>query len=106
MSSGFSWSFYHLDIMSDSATDPRPGQSVARALSVLDLFDGEHAIWSAEGICAALRCPLPTGYRYLRELVAAGLVRRVAGGFGRGFFGLLRGGCLFRLGYDAGQHGE
>jgi DNA-binding IclR family transcriptional regulator len=84
MSSGFSWSFYHLDIMSDSATDPRPGQSVARALSVLDLFDGEHAIWSAEGICAALRCPLPTGYRYLRELVAAGLVRRVAGGFALG----------------------
>jgi DNA-binding IclR family transcriptional regulator len=70
--------------LSDTAAEPRPGQTVARALSVLDLFDGEHAIWSAEGICAALRCPLPTGYRYLRELVAAGLVRRVAGGFALG----------------------
>lgn len=68
----------------DSASDPRPGHAVARALSVLDLFEGEHAIWSAEDICAALHCPLPTGYRYLRELVAAGLVRRVSGGFALG----------------------
>jgi len=69
--------------MSDDA-EPRHGHTVARALAVLDLFDGDHAIWSAEDICAALRCPLPTGYRYLRELVSAGLVRRVSGGFALG----------------------
>ncbi len=30
----------------------------------------------------------------------------IAGRFGRGFFGLLRCGCLFRLGYDTRQHGK
>ena len=69
-------------------TDPtRPDgrQTVNRALSVLDLFDADHPVWSAEDICAALRCPLPTGYRYIRELVAAGLLRRVSGeGFALG----------------------
>lgn len=68
-----------------SKPEGRPGQTVSRALSVLDLFDAEHPIWSAEDICAALHCPLPTGYRYIRELVTAGLLRRVSGeGFALG----------------------
>ena len=64
--------------------ETRPAHTVSRALSVLDLFDAEHPVWSAEGICAALGCPIPTGYRYIRELVAAGLLRRVSGGYALG----------------------
>jgi DNA-binding IclR family transcriptional regulator len=64
--------------------DGRHSQTVSRALSVLDLFDAEHPVWPAEDICAALHCPVPTGYRYIRELVAAGLLRRVPGGFALG----------------------
>lgn len=64
---------------------PEGRQTVSRALSVLDLFDADHPVWSAEDICAALHCPLPTGYRYIRELVSAGLLRRVSGeGFALG----------------------
>jgi len=68
-----------------SKAEARPKQTVSRALSVLDLFDADHPVWSAEDICTALHCPLPTGYRYIRELVAVGLLRRVSGeGFALG----------------------
>jgi DNA-binding IclR family transcriptional regulator len=51
---------------------------------VLDLFDADRPVWPAEDIAAALHCPLPTAYRYIRDLVAAGLLRRVTGGFALG----------------------
>lgn len=71
--------------MDPSTPEARPTQTISRALSVLDLFDADHPVWSAEDICARLGCPLPTGYRYIRELVAAGLLRRMSGeGFALG----------------------
>ena len=54
--------------------------SLSRALAVLDLFDAAHPTWTAEAIGDALRCSAPTGYRYIRELLAAGLLRRLQGG--------------------------
>jgi DNA-binding IclR family transcriptional regulator len=69
--------------MKESSADPliddaRP--SVARALAILDLFTVDAPSWSAEQICEERRLSLPTGYRYIRELVAAGLLARLTGG--------------------------
>lgn len=49
-------------------------------LSVLDLFDSAHPTRSADEICDALGFSRPTGYRYIKELVAAGLLMRLGGG--------------------------
>ena len=49
-------------------------------LAVLDLFTEEAPVWTAETLAAQLGYSLPTGYRYVRELAAAGLLRRGAGG--------------------------
>ncbi|MBN8907223.1 MAG: helix-turn-helix domain-containing protein [Rhodospirillales bacterium] len=68
--------------MNDDFADaaPQGTPSLSRALAVLDLFDAEHPTWTAEAIGEALRCSAPTGYRYIRELLAAGLLRRLQGG--------------------------
>ena len=57
--------------MSDKADS-----SLARMLSVLDLFSDQRLHWSAEGIAEALAVSLPTSYRYLKTLSDAGLLRR------------------------------
>lgn len=58
--------------------DARP--SVGRALAILDLFTVEAPSWTAEQICEQRRLSVPTGYRYIRELVSAGLLVRLSGG--------------------------
>ncbi len=50
--------------------------SLARMLSVLDLFSDQRLHWSAEDISETLGVSLPTGYRYLKTLSDAGLLRR------------------------------
>lgn len=50
--------------------------SLARMLSVLDLFTEHQLHWSAEAIAEALQVSLPTGYRYVKMLAAAGLLQR------------------------------
>lgn len=50
--------------------------SLSKMLSILDLYTVEHPAWSAEAICAHLGVSVPTGYRYVRELVNAGLLLR------------------------------
>lgn len=50
--------------------------SLARMLSVLDLFSDQRLHWSAEDIGETLRVSLPTSYRYLKTLSDAGLLRR------------------------------
>ncbi len=50
--------------------------SLARMLSVLDLFSDQRLHWSAEDISEALGVSLPTSYRYLKTLSDAGLLRR------------------------------
>ena len=51
--------------------------SLARMLSVLDLFDDQRLQWSADDISEALGVSLPTGYRYVKMLTDAGLLQRV-----------------------------
>ena len=53
--------------------------SLARMLSVLDLFSDHQLSWTAEAITEALQMSLPTGYRYVKMLVDAGLLQRAAG---------------------------
>jgi DNA-binding IclR family transcriptional regulator len=52
--------------------------SLARMLSVLDLFSDQQLTWTAEKITEALEVSLPTGYRYVKLLVEAGLLQRAA----------------------------
>ena len=50
--------------------------SLARMLSVLDLFSDQRLHWNAEDIGETLGVSLPTSYRYLKTLSDAGLLRR------------------------------
>lgn len=54
--------------------------SLSKMLSVLDLFDEAHPAHTAEDICESLSLSTSTGYRYIRELCAAGLLNRMTGG--------------------------
>jgi DNA-binding IclR family transcriptional regulator len=58
--------------------------SLARMLSILDLFGAESPVLSAEEIIATRKTSRPTGYRYVRELVASGLLVRADGGYSLG----------------------
>lgn len=58
--------------------------SLARMLSILDLFGAESPVLSADQIIARRKYSRPTGYRYVRELVAAGLLVRAPGGYSLG----------------------
>ncbi len=51
--------------------------SLSRMLGVLDLFDDTHLTRTADDISATLGVSLPTGYRYVRLLLEAGLLQRV-----------------------------
>jgi DNA-binding IclR family transcriptional regulator len=53
-------------------------------LKVLDLFGEDSPVLSAEDIGAKLNYSRPTGYRYVRELVATGLLVRESGGYALG----------------------
>jgi DNA-binding IclR family transcriptional regulator len=55
----------------------KPDSSLARMLGVLDLFDETRLTRTAEDIASAMEVSLPTGYRYVRMLVEAGLLQRV-----------------------------
>lgn len=52
--------------------------SLARMLSVLDLFSDQRLLWTTEAITDALQVSLPTAYRYVRMLTDAGLLQRTA----------------------------
>ena len=54
----------------------KAGSSLARMLSVLDLFSEQAPLWTAEAIIEALQVSAPTGYRYVKTLVEAGLLQR------------------------------
>jgi DNA-binding IclR family transcriptional regulator len=54
--------------------------SITRLLSILELFSEDKPFLSAEDVGAELECSIPTAYRYVRELVDAGLLVRFAGG--------------------------
>ena len=54
--------------------------SLRRMLAILDLFTEDAPVWTAEDLTDRLGYSRPTGYRYVRELVAAGLLLRLTGG--------------------------
>jgi hypothetical protein len=53
--------------------------SLARMIAILDLFKSPRAAWTADAIASAMDYSIPTVYRYVRELVACGLLRRDVG---------------------------
>jgi DNA-binding IclR family transcriptional regulator len=58
--------------------------SLTRMLAILDLFTERHPTLTADEIVERLKCSRPTGYRYTRELVSAGLLVRAAGSYSLG----------------------
>jgi DNA-binding IclR family transcriptional regulator len=59
--------------------------SITKLLSILELFSEERSFLSADEVATQLECSVPTAYRYVRELVDAGmLVRFPAGEYGLG----------------------
>lgn len=51
--------------------------SLKRLLAVIDVFTEATPVWTPEGIAERLALSRPTAYRYVRELVASGFLRRV-----------------------------
>lgn len=54
--------------------------SPARAFAILNLFDEAHPVWHADEINEALGYSRATGYRYVKDLVEFGLLRKVGAG--------------------------
>lgn len=54
--------------------------SPSRVFAVLGLFTIERPVWSPDEINEALGYSRPTGYRYVKELVDVGLLRKVSAG--------------------------
>lgn len=52
----------------------------ARVLAILDLFSHQRSSWSPDEINETLQYSRPTGYRYVKELVAAGLLQKTSAG--------------------------
>ena len=54
--------------------------SPARVFAILNLFDEAHPVWHTDDINAALGYARATGYRYVRDLVEAGFLAKIAAG--------------------------
>lgn len=54
--------------------------SSSRVLAILGLFSREHAIWTTDEINEVLGYTRATGYRYVKDLVDVGLLRKVSTG--------------------------
>jgi len=54
--------------------------SPSRVFAILDLFTLEHPAWYTDEIIRTLGYTRPTGYRYVKELVEAGFLQKVAAG--------------------------
>lgn len=55
--------------------------SLAKMLSILDLFTVDEPVWSTIDILSALRASRSTGYRYIKALTSAGLLSAVGNGY-------------------------
>src|SRR5450631_1236728 len=55
--------------------------SPARVLAVLELFSRERPVWHADQINEALSYSRATGYRYVKDLMEAGFLQKVAAGY-------------------------
>jgi DNA-binding IclR family transcriptional regulator len=56
------------------------GSSATRVLRLLDLFTVERPFWTADAVMQEAGLTRPTAFRYLRELVEAGLLTRFGDG--------------------------
>lgn len=54
--------------------------STAKVFAILDLFTSERPIWQPDEINETLGYSRPTGYRYVKELVDAGMLQKVSAG--------------------------
>ena len=54
--------------------------SPRRMLAMLDVFSAEHPVWAIDDIMQALGYARATGYRYIKDLVDAGLLQKVSAG--------------------------
>ena len=54
--------------------------SPARALAILDLFDEARPVWHTDAVNAVLGYTRATGYRYVKDLVEAGFLKKVSAG--------------------------
>ncbi len=54
--------------------------STAKFFAILDLFTRDRPIWQPDEINEALGYSRPTGYRYVKELVDAGMLQKVSAG--------------------------
>jgi DNA-binding IclR family transcriptional regulator len=54
--------------------------SLSRVLAILNLFTEDQPTWHSDEIMAARNYARPTAYRYIRELVSAGYLQKVAAG--------------------------
>lgn len=71
--------------------------SSAKVFAILDLFTRERPVWQPDRINEALGYSRPTGYRYVKELVEAGMLQKVSAGS----YGL--GGRIIELDYQLRQ---
>lgn len=62
-----------------TAPEP-PMTSSTRVFAILNLFEEKHPIWHADEINETLGYTRATGYRYVKELVAAGFLRKASAG--------------------------
>jgi DNA-binding IclR family transcriptional regulator len=58
--------------------------SVAKVLSILEFFNSDTPLLTAEEINSKLGCSRPQAYRYIRELNEKGFLTRFAGGYSLG----------------------
>lgn len=54
--------------------------SSTKVFAILNLFDEAHPVWHADEINEKLSYTRATGYRYVKDLVAAGFLRKAAAG--------------------------
>lgn len=54
--------------------------SPGRVFAILDLFSQDRPVWQPDEINEALGYSRPTGYRYVKELVDAGMLQKVSAG--------------------------
>lgn len=67
--------------VAELASSPESAGSLARMLTILDLFTEQEPVWSTADLIDALETSRSTGYRYIKTLHDAGLLTTVRNGY-------------------------
>ena len=70
-----------LDNTAEATAAPDSAGSLAKMLSILELFSEEEPVWSTAAIIGALETSRSTGYRYIKTLHDVGLLNVVRNGY-------------------------